>query len=209
MKNFTSKHLGVLGLAGISVAILLCGTAIAATNTPETSASIPATISERLNERKSTIKLQLTADQTQKITKNCTSAQKLIKSISAQDQNNATKRKQVYTNVSSHLAQVIESLNKKGTDTTGLKNIQTQFNDAANQYLIDAATYKTTMEDLSAIDCASDPTGFDVTLTAARQLRTKLSSEVGQVASVKTLLTEELVKSASNVNKTQAQEPKQ
>jgi hypothetical protein len=131
------------------------------------------------------------------IAKNCAASQKLVKSIAAQDKNNTNKRQTVYTNVSTRLSQVIGSLSKQGIDSTELKTIQAQFNDSANQYLTDAATYKTAMEDLSTMDCAADPAGFEATLASARQLRLKLAGEAGQIASAKSALVKALAKTAN------------
>jgi biopolymer transport protein ExbD len=209
MKNFVAKYLGSLGVIGISGVVFMCGTVLAESNSIATTTAKTTTITERVTERKNTLKLQISAEQNAKLAKNCVESQKLIKSISAQDQNNANKRQQVYTNISSRLATVVAGLNKQGLDTTALKNIQSQFNAAANQYLVDDATYKTTIEDLSAMDCVADPTGFEATLTEARQLRKKLASEVGQVASVKTALTAELSKSISALNASKVQGAKQ
>jgi hypothetical protein len=87
-----------------------------------------------------------------------------------------------------------------------LKTLQSQFNDSANQYLVDASTYKTTMEDISEMNCSADPAGFMATLTSARQLRVKLASEVGQVASVKNSLVQALATAAEAFNTPKAQE---
>jgi hypothetical protein len=209
MKNTISKKLGVLLVLGFSAAVYANSSVFAQTSPASNSADQTNTITNRITERKNALKLKLSSDQSQKITKNCVQAQKLIKSISAQDKNNATKRQQVYTNTSTQLNKVTDGLNKRSVDTTALNNIRDQFNTAANQYLVDASTYKTTMEDLSVMDCSVDPTGFEATLASARQLRIKLSSEVGQIKSIKSDLAQSLTKATNLLNNKNAQGAKQ
>jgi hypothetical protein len=202
MKIF-NKYLGSFGFVILSLFILVGSNALAAT---------PATINQkteitaRITERKNTLKLQLSTAQNQKIVAKCVDAQKLIKSVTAEDNNNATKRKTVYTNISSRLALVVDGLNKQSVDVTQLKTLQLQFNNAANQYLVDTATYKTTMSDLSEMDCSADPAGFMATITSARQLRVKLANEAGQVASIKNSIIQALATAAQGFNTQKIQE---
>jgi hypothetical protein len=203
MKTFMVKYLGSLGLIVITVVTLAGSSAVAAANNATQTTSQPSTAAERITERKNTLKLQISTAQSQKIVSKCAAAQKLIKSITAEDNNSANKRKLVYTNISTRLAKVIDGLNKQSAQ---LKTLQAQFNDTANQYLIDASTYKMTMEDLSEMNCSADPAGFMATLTSARQLRVKLASEVGQVASVKNSLVQAMATATAAYNTPKTQE---
>jgi hypothetical protein len=206
MKTFMVKYLGSLGLIVITVVTLAGSSAVAAANNATQTTSQPSTAAERITERKNTLKLQISTAQSQKIVSKCAAAQKLIKSITAEDNNSANKRKLVYTNISTRLAKVIDGLNKQSIESTQLKTLQAQFNDTANQYLIDASTYKMTMEDLSEMNCSADPAGFMATLTSARQLRVKLASEVGQVASVKNSLVQAMATATAAFNTPKTQE---
>jgi small-conductance mechanosensitive channel len=205
MKNIILRKLSVLLVFGFCVAVYANSTVIAQTSTASNSTVKADTITSRVTERKNTLKLQLNSAQTQKITKNCVDAQKTIKVVAAQDKSNATKRQHVYTNTSTRLNKVIDGLNKRSVDTAELASIRDQFNTAANQYLVDASTYKTTMEDLSVMDCSAEPTGFQATLTSGRQLRIKLANEVGQIKSTKTALAQSLTKATGLLNSKNAQ----
>jgi hypothetical protein len=108
-----------------------------------------------------------------------------------------------YTNISARLAKVVDGLSKQGVGTAELTSLQQRFNTSANQYLIDASEYETTIDDLSVMDCAADPTGFEATLTSARQSRIKLASDIGQVASAKTSLAQAITKATAALNSRQ------
>jgi hypothetical protein len=200
MNRSLTKNISALFTSGLCIFLLASSTVYAETSNATGTNTQSKAITDRVTQRKNLLKLQLTTDKSQKLIKNCTAAQKLIKSITAQENNKTTKRQQVYTNVSTRLNVVIDGLNKRSVDTTNLKSLQEQFNTTANQYLVDASTYKTTMEDLSEMDCTADPTGFAATLSTARQLRTKLSSEVGQVKAIKSQISQSVAKDISLVN---------
>jgi hypothetical protein len=192
---------GILAvLAGI--AVLSFGSSIAAAASEATNSQEPS-VTQRVAARKNSLKLQLTAAQSQKLAKNCTSAQKRLKNIADQDEAKAAKRKQVYTNISARLAKVSDGLSRKGVDITDLTKLQQQFNTSANQYLIDASDYESSLDDLSQMDCSSDPAGFEVTLMSARQLRIKMASDTGQVASAKTSIAQAVTKAAEALNNKQ------
>jgi hypothetical protein len=200
MKSILTKNICALFSSGLCILLLASSTVYAETSNATGANTQSKAITDRVTKRKNLLKLQLTSDKSKKLIKNCTDAQKLIKSINAQDINKAAKRKQVYTNISTRLNIVVQGLSMRSIDTTELKSLQEQFNTTANQYLVDASTYKTTMEDLSEMDCVADPTGFAATLSTARQLRTTLASEVGQVKAIKSQISQSVTKAADLVN---------
>jgi hypothetical protein len=204
MKKFITKKLGGAFIALFGLIVLTNGSVIAETATSSTSGTTQTTpMNQRISSRKNELKLQLTTAQSQNLAKKCISAQKRVKSIAAQDASNANKRQQVYTNISARLAKVVDGLSKQGVGTAELTSLQQRFNTSANQYLIDASEYETTIDDLSVMDCAADPTGFEATLTSARQSRIKLASDIGQVASAKTSLAQAITKATAALNSRQ------
>ena len=167
---------------------------------PEQSTTLP----QRLTQRKSTLKLQLSNAQLQSITKNCSVAQTGLQDIKTRDQTAAQNRTQIYSDLATQLATAINNLDNQSIDTTSLKAAQTQFDNAINKYLSDSIAYKTTMDDAVVMDCASDPNGFEATIQSARSLRTQLANDASQIKStipqlVQALATEKeaLIKSSS------------
>jgi hypothetical protein len=197
MKNH--GYLLKLFLTVLAVSAILGGAASAHADNNATS-SQTTTFEQRVAQTKSALKLQLTAAQSQKISQKCSAAQSLVKSIAAKDMTAADKRQQVYADLSTQLTTDIRIMQGQGADITALKAAQVQFDGAINHYLTDATAYKTAMDDLSAIKCASDPAGFESLLTNARQLRTSLATDVTQVKISRDGLVQSLTTAAKSLD---------
>jgi hypothetical protein len=139
------------------------------------------TLPQRLSQRKTALKVQLSAPQIQKITKGCSLAQTGLQDIKTKDATAAEKRFQAYSALASQLAITIDHLERQGIDTTKLKIQQTTFKGAINKYLSDAANYKSAMDDVVVMDCKNDTAGFEATLLSARQLRTQLAADASAI----------------------------
>lgn len=191
-------------LSILGVFLLSCGTALAATSsndsnplTTPTDISQTSSLPDRLAQRKSALKLQISSERSQKLVKNCVSAQTRLKNIGTKDKSSADKRQETYTDLATRLNTIVRRLEIQGTDVSELKSAQSKFNSSINQYLSDMQTYKTTMDDIVVMDCKTDPSGFEATLTTARQLRAKLANDVSQIKSLKSELTDALSKAKS------------
>jgi hypothetical protein len=196
MKNNVAMYLPRLFLIGLCAAILFGGPVFAQTNPSARDTQSKAQL-ERIAERKSTLKLQLNTAQTQKITANCKAAQLLIKKIADKDKIVTDKRQGIYSDLSTKLTAAIRTLQSQGEDITTLKNSQIQLDAAINQYVADTSSYMAATDDIITMDCTSDPTGFEATLTSARQLRTKLINDASQVKTAKNNLGQALSKAAA------------
>jgi hypothetical protein len=198
MKNSSSLLRVVLTVFAAS--LCLGSSAVA-----QTSSAKPNTLEERVAQSKATLKLQLSAAQSQKISQKCVAAQTLIKKVAAKDKTSADKRQQIYTDLSTQLTADIRTLQSQNVDVTTLKIAQAQFNVAINRYINDTATYETTVDDAIAVNCASDPLGFQSLLTSARQFRTALASDAAQIKDAKDTLAQTLILVAKQLSNTQAQ----
>jgi hypothetical protein len=185
IKNKITSLFGPL-LAAVALLPLLSGVAWAANAASANSSSTgsanggvsgTSTVEQRIVQRKSAIKPQLTDLQTQILASKCVSAQATLKNIKTKDLALADNRKLIYTDLSAKISVMIGKMQKQGIDVVALKNAQAQFNDIANKYLIDSDSYKTTLDDLTAMGCVKDPAGFEATLVSARQLRTQLAND--------------------------------
>jgi DNA repair exonuclease SbcCD ATPase subunit len=161
--------------------------ATASSSSPLTAPPDPeqaTTLAQRLTQRKSKLKTQLTSIQSQNIVKKCSAAQTSLQAIKLKDQAKANARIKTYTDLATQLSTIINRLEKQKINVDGLKATQTKFNDAINQYLTDNAAYKTALDDAIAINCGTDPVGFETTLISTRQLRTQLSKDSAQIKAV-------------------------
>jgi hypothetical protein len=191
-----NKYLWRAVLAGLISLPVISSAAWAATTQSSSSGSPTTppdpeqstTLQQRIAQRKTAFKISLTAVQSQNIAKKCSAAQTALKTIQAKDKTKEFNRTQAYTDLATKLNTVVGRLDSQKVDTTNLKLEQTKFNSAINQYLADAATYKTALDDIVALNCIADPTGFQTALVEARQFRTKLSSDVQQIKSVNATL---------------------
>jgi hypothetical protein len=142
-------------------------------NDPEQSTTMP----QRIAQRKTLYKTNLTATQKQSIVSRCTVAQSALQNIKTKDTANFNNRRDTYTDLAVQLNTIIDHLERQGIDTNSLKIAQKLFNNSINQYLADYVSYKTAMNDVVVMECKADPLGFESTLLNARVFRSKLSAD--------------------------------
>lgn len=188
------RHLIRLIIAGLLLAPLAGGAVFAAASSSSPAAT---TLSQRLTLRQQTLAVHLTNAQFQNIAKKCSQAQTTLQKIKAKDTAIAESRRQTYTNADTKLSAVVDSLERQGIDTASLKVSQTKLNSAINQFLNDSESYKTALDDITAMDCTKDPIGFEATLMDARRLRTQLAKDSLQIKALIPVLTKDLAASKS------------
>jgi hypothetical protein len=149
--------------------------------TTPTDSSESTTLPQRLSQRKTALKVQLSSAQAVSIAKGCSVAQLGIQEIKTKGVASANTRHETYTKLATDLNAIIDHLERESINTAALKSAQTKFNTAINKYLTDAESYKTTMDDGVVMDCVADAAGFQATLLSARQFRTQLSSDVSAI----------------------------
>jgi hypothetical protein len=198
-KNRVKFYLQLL-LAAFVLLVVARGAAYAANPTSNVSTK-PTALQQRVSQRKSSLNTQLTSLQAQILTSKCSPAQDILSKVKSKDNTTAEKRKQTYTELSAKVSSVTDILQKKGIDTTALKNAKDEYNSAANQYLIDSDSYKTAIEDVVSIDCKSDPAGFEATLVSSRQLRAKLATDSSQIKNKISEITKILASAKEELNK--------
>lgn len=152
------------------------------------------TMNERLKMRRDELKLKITDDNKKRLVARCVGAQKMIKQLKSRDATVRDKHHRAYLLIAERLNAMISKLERQGLSTAALQNAQQQFKDAVNEYLADAQDYKTAINDLAAMGCASDSEGFQASLQTARALRQQLAQDTAvikeAIAQVKTALAE-------------------
>jgi hypothetical protein len=204
------KHILNPALVGVALVPIISGFAWAASssvsstplitpNDPEQSTTLP----QRIAQRKTALKLNLSSVQSADIAKKCAVAQTGLQQIKTKDQTVAANRQQIYSDLATQLNQMVDHLDRQSIDSATLKAAQTKFNNGVNQYLSDYEIYKTAMDDVVVMDCANDPAGFEATLQSARQLRSQLANNTVQVKAAVPALSQALNADKQNlINRT-------
>lgn len=123
---------------------------------------------QRIAERKERLQIKLDTAQTQRLKTRCKGAQGKINSVIKRVNGIQTSRQQKYTNLLNRLERLVEQLQTKEADTTGLEEKITELKQLITDYETALQNHMTTLEDLTAIDCEADPEAFQATLTEAR-----------------------------------------
>ena len=208
MQIKVTKNLAGLGM-GLGLSILLVGSSVLAVEgSPLVTPTDPeqsTTMTQRIAQRQSALKLKLTATQQQSLKAKCTAAQIKLQALKTRDAEAASKRQQVYSDLASKLVEIIAQLKLQGIDTTQITAAQESFNAAVNDYLSDAVAYKTALDDAAAIECSADPTGFEASLLSARQLRTQLTADVAKIKAARPQLIKTLNFAKQSLNSSSEQ----
>jgi hypothetical protein len=144
-----------------------------------TSQEDSTTIDQRLAARRP--KVQLSAADKASIAAKCSLAQTAANDRKTKDTKAASIRLQTYNELVKRLTFLVDNLSSQGTDASGLLNAQNYFVASINNYLNDAQSYKTAIDDLVIMDCQADPAGFRATLNDARSYRAKLGPDVATI----------------------------
>lgn len=138
---------------------------------------------QRISQRKTELKAQISEQSLKTLAQKCEKVQKVIAALKTKDDKTLTTRHDFYTSSANKLNYIVDNLKKQNISSTALESAGQPFGVAVNKYLADAQAYKTAMEDLTAIDCTKDTTGFRATIISAQQLRAGLASDVKKVNS--------------------------
>jgi chromosome segregation ATPase len=152
-------------------------------------------LEDRLQKRKTEFKTNLTATQKLRLTQKCKPSQAVIKKLGDKTNANVPARAVAFTNLQTHLDALVTKLGSTSADLTELKSEQATLKTKLDTFNTDLAAYKTTLSDLQAVNCATDPTAFEASLAAARTARQKLATELTDIKSyVKDTIKPTLVK---------------
>ena len=165
------------------------------------------TIEQRIAQRKSAAKIQQNAARAAQINGKCSLAQSAVGQLRTKDTKVRVSRNQAYTTLATRLNNVVINLGNQGVNASDLYAKQKLFNEAINQYLTTAMSYKTAVDDLVNMECKSDTAGFEATLSAVRSLRSQLAKDGEAIKAQLTPLLDSLntVKKNLNMSKRESQ----
>jgi small-conductance mechanosensitive channel len=198
MKNQALKQLLYFTIPILAFIFLTGGVTLAVASSSNNSASTQTDsgqindLSSRVALRKTTYSVNLSKTQLAVLTSRCQPAQVKLKSIQDKDTMMATSRHDAYAELSTQLNKLIDNLEQQNTDDIELKSAAGKFNSAISKYTEDATSYKASLDDLMAMNCKTDPIGFEATLLNARELRAQLSKDAEDIKAVSTSVTEKL-----------------
>ncbi len=134
-------------------------------------------LADRLQARKTELKIKLTSVEKLRIQSKCQASQGLISSVKGRIKGIETSRAEVYKNLVDRLTDLSTKLKNKGADTTALDADITALKALITTYNTDLTAYKQAVSDLVDVDCKTDPDGFKASLEAARAALAKVSKD--------------------------------
>lgn len=134
--------------------------------------------SKRIDAYKKKMTEKLTQAQQKKLTSVCKSSQGKVTSFQDNLKSAVEKRQGHYKTINSKLQELETKLEAASIDTTELKSVMAEIDTKAAAIAQAAADYETALSDLSSMDCTTDPTGFKAALSAAREKRAAVLTQV-------------------------------
>lgn len=144
-------------------------------------------ISERVTKFKTELKTKLSSEEKTRLTTKCKASQGKISDAGGRIKGIETSRTEIYKNITDNLTSLSEKLKAKGTDPVELNADIAILQTKMAIFNADLASYKQVVSDLSAMDCAVDPTGFKAALEKARADRLKVHDDA---VAVRTYITD-------------------
>ena len=127
----------------------------------------------RIKEAKEKATNRISAAEEKKIAGLCKSAQSKIIKLQENAENILTNRQEKYKKTLNKLNELSIKLRTAGANTTELDASIVELESKTSEISETLTTYNTTLNDLSEMDCVSDPSGFKAALQSARTQRTE------------------------------------
>jgi chromosome segregation ATPase len=143
-------------------------------------------IADRVEKRKTELKIKLSTIEKTRIKAKCKASQGLLSSEKGRIKGIETSRSEVYKNLLNRLNDLSDRLKAKGVDTTDLNNDITALKTKIDTFNTDLTAYKQAVSDLAGMDCATDPDGFKASLETARTALKKVNDDA---TAIRTYLT--------------------
>lgn len=142
-------------------------------------------LQERITAAKEKAASKVSANQEKRIAGLCKASQTLIEKIQSNTSSFIENRQSKYTSVSSKLTVLSDRLAAAGANTeeldVAISEMETKY--ATNTEILN--DYATSINDLTTIDCESDPSGFKAILESARMQRKDI---LNQTSSIRTYI---------------------
>lgn len=131
------------------------------------------TLKERLQERKDKLQTRLDNAKTTRLQAQCKASQGRLGQLKQRIGTVASNRHTMYDKLVQRLETLSGNLKDHGLDVTAFHQQITELQAKTDLYQTSLAQYQEAVSDMADMDCAADPTGFQVSLEEARTLRTQ------------------------------------
>lgn len=152
-------------------------------------------IDARVKLRKTERNTKLSAAQLKRLPTVCKAAQGKAAAAQARVNELQKSRPEIYTNLLARLASLASKLQANNVDTKPLQAEITSLQSQVEVFKTDLTTYQLSVNDLVALNCLTDPTGFQASLDAARDQRDKLQQESTAIKAYVTITIKPTLKS--------------
>ncbi len=178
MKAFYSFVASAMVLVNLSAPVVFAHEEDEAETTATTTTT---TREERQQARKEKFSIKLEAKEENSLKGKCRSVQVRLANIQRQIGTLQTVRFRVYSNIQTHLEKLVEKLDARGADTTTLKANIEELHTMVDAFNTDVEEVKVAIDDMIAMDCEADPTGFKAALEEARASHVALKKQSTQI----------------------------
>lgn len=139
-----------------------------------------AGLQDRLTARKAQLKTRLTGAQTTRLKERCKAAQLIIANVNTRLKTVQSNRVNAYDKIIDHLNSLVSRVGNQA-DTTKLQADITGLKEKTASFGSNLTAYKVIIDDLQAMDCGADPSGFKASLEAAKSLQTQLKTDAAAI----------------------------
>lgn len=143
----------------------------------------------RIDKLKTELKIKLGTAERAKIALKCEGAQTVIKTRKSVNQRADEARNKVYTRLTTRLESLVANLKSKEIDTTTLEATITELKSKVTLYSTAQSAFQQSLQDLSLLECKTDPEGFKAALET---VRTNQQSVFKSAQDIKTYLKDTL-----------------
>ena len=180
VSSFFVATLMLIGVVGLPMAVYA-----ETSSSSSSSTSSSAEQETRLEKYKTRLSAALTEAAKTRVTARCVAAQVLIAAHLKSAKVASKFRTNTYDEILRKLEAVSAAAAKKGVDVTALNTDIATLKTKITTFSSDNNTFQTALDDLSGLDCKSDPTAFQAALEAARVDQT---SVLGDAKDIRTFL---------------------
>jgi chromosome segregation ATPase len=123
------------------------------------------------------LKVKPTTAEVARLKLKCVAGQTKVKALETRVDNGITTRIEAYNNLTDRLEKLTTKLKAANVDIAKLEEETTELKTKISTFEADLAKYKVTLQDLRALGCQADPTGFKAALEAARSARATVAAD--------------------------------
>jgi len=136
---------------------------------------------QRVEQRKADRHLKLSDNRERVLINKCENAQTRLTSLAGRVEAAGQRRNMAYSSFSEKLHGFESRLNEASVDVTDLIGVLSAYDAMVSALELQFAEYVQAINDLTTLDCTTDPEGFQATLESARELVSQIKDEVKAV----------------------------